>query len=56
MKFKTDQSVKIIATGEIKKIIRVELLSGRFYRLEDQKLYLESELEPIEKELETTED
>lgn len=48
MKFKVGQKVKIIKSQQTQTIIWVDVFGGQFYRLDDDGLYTESELEAIE--------
>lgn len=50
MKFRVGQTVKIIATGEVRAIAWVSVFGGDFYRLDNGNLYIESELELVEVE------
>lgn len=48
MKFKVGQKVRIIATGQVFLIAWVDWFGGQFYRLDNDFLYTEPELEPVE--------
>lgn len=48
MKFKVGQKVRVIATGQAYSIAWVDLFGGQFYRLDNDYLYTEEELEPVE--------
>lgn len=48
MKFKVGQKVKVLESQQTHKVIWVDLLGGRFYRLDNNGLYTESELEAVE--------
>lgn len=56
MRFRIKQEVRIVATGETKTIIWADLFGGKFYRLDDGILYVDSELEAVEAEEESGSD
>jgi hypothetical protein len=48
MKFKVGQKVKVIQSGHVQSVIWIDVLGGRYYRLENGFLYTEEELEAVE--------
>lgn len=48
MNFKVGQKVRIVATGQVRLIAWVDLFGGQFYRLDNDYLYTEEELQAVE--------